>query len=341
MFRGALAWLLSIALSIVAVSRPVHAQESSAPTPFVQRANAVYLAGPTCPDESTFWNAVDAHRQKRETLESLKVKVEVSELETGAQARVTFVSSNGANSTRELLASSCREAAGAAALVVALALDAHLEERSAASPLPARSAEPPPRAAPPSPSFPDAAQARERAGRGFFWQFGGGVFAQQAIAPEPLIGAGAFAGLGEREASWEARIGVVLASSGVTEQNDASARFSLLAAQLEGCAFSIVRTKRFLVGPCLATELGRVKSGGIENSRYLGEARSTFWAAAGPLLRMSYAFSELRLEAYGGPWIRIAGTRDYVFADSQGNRSFHEVPPLGLLGGLRAAFQLD
>jgi hypothetical protein len=341
MLRRGLARVLAIAVSIVAVSHSALAQESSADPSAAPGTNAVYLAGPNCPEESAFWSEVAAHRQNRETLESLKVKVEVSELETGAQARVTFVSSNGASSTRELVASGCREAAGAAALVVALALDAHLEERSAVKPFPARNVEPPPRPAPPSPGFPDAVQARERTERGVFWQFGGGVFAQQAIAPEPLIGATAFAGLGGHEASWEARIGVAFGSSGVTERSDASARFSLLAAQLEGCAFPIVRGKRFLVDPCLAAELGRVNSGGIENSRYLGEQRSTLWAAGGPLLRVSYAFSELRLEAYGGPWIRIAGTREYVFADSQESRSFHEVPPVGLVGGVRAALHLD
>ena len=102
-----------------------------------------------------------------------------------------------------------------------------------------------------------------------------------------------------------------------------------------------MQAERFLVDPCLAAELGRVQSRGIENFRYVGEEDSSFWAAGGPLLRLSYVFSELWLEAYGGPWIPIAGTRDYFFADSEGNRSFHEVPPVGLVGGLRVALHLE
>jgi hypothetical protein len=348
MLRRVPVGLLSFVSWMAALSLPAHAQESdTAALPNAgtrggpQMANVIYLAGPNCPPESAFWTEVGVHRRNPEALEAPRIRVEVYEVGSGAEARVTFVNDSGVTATRELAGSSCREAAAAAALVVALALDAHREERKAPNLPAARPAEPPPRAQPPSPASPDVAHAPGRKERSFFWQLGGGAFAQQAIAPSPLIGAIAFAGLGEYDSSWDARVGVAFAGSGVTQRNDASAEFSLLAAQLEGCAFRIVRAERFSVDPCVAAELGQVTSRGIENLRYSGEEQSTFWAAGGPGLRMSYAFSKLRLEAHGGPWIRIAGTRDYVFADSQGNRSFHEVPPVGLTGGVRAAVHLD
>jgi hypothetical protein len=335
MFVAARAFRLAIIFSIASVWRPALAQSPQ------RGVQAVYVGGPNCPAEAEFWAQVDAHRQNPSNMGSLAVRVEVFELEGRAQARVMFGAAPAVTATRELSASSCREVAAAAALVVALALDADLDERKSPALPPARSADPPPPAPAPPPRFPDPAPARPREGSGLFWQLGGGALAQQAIAPSPMIGATAFAGLGQRELPWDARLSFVYAGSGVTHNNDASAEFSLLAGRIEGCAFAIVESERFFVDPCLALELGRVTSNGVENLRYSSEQQSSFWAAGGPLVRARYAFSELWLELFGGPWIPIAGTRDFVFEDPPENRSFHRVPPLGWAGGVRAALHLD
>jgi len=62
-------------IGMAALSLPARAQQ--------QEANAIYLAGPNCPDESAFWTEVGAHRQNSEAPESLGIRVEVSELGAG------------------------------------------------------------------------------------------------------------------------------------------------------------------------------------------------------------------------------------------------------------------
>jgi hypothetical protein len=96
-FRRVPTLLLAFAAWIaVSHSVPVHAQDTGA-----RMARTTYLAGPSCPDESAFWTEVDAHRRNPETVESLSIRVEVSELHAGAQGRVTFVNERGVTSTRD------------------------------------------------------------------------------------------------------------------------------------------------------------------------------------------------------------------------------------------------
>jgi hypothetical protein len=336
----AIASMASVSPAALAQTGDGAASETSAPIQHAPRANAVYVAGPNCPDESAFWDQVDAHRRNPDAI-FLPVRVEVHELEGRARARVSFGVAPGPTATRELSASTCAEVAAAAALVVALALDAPLDEQKSPASPPAQPAEPPPPYSPPPLAVPDAPQPRARSASGLFWQLGAGALVQQAIAPSPMIGFSAFAGLGEQGAAWDARLSFVYAGSGVTERNDAAAEFSLLAGQIEACAFPLVRSQRFVVDPCLALELGELESTGVDNLRYSGEQRSGVWVAGGPLLRLRYAFNELWLELFGGPWIPIAGTREFVFEDPAGNRSYHRVPTVGLVGGLRAALHFD
>jgi hypothetical protein len=334
MFRGA-----RVLAAIVLTLQPAWAADGEATA-----ARRVYTSGPDCPAESEFWAMVATHLRNPSALDALPVRVELVELEGRAQAKVAFGSDGRVDATRELSASTCGEAAQAAALVVALALDARVDEQKPVPP-PAPPARPIPQPRPTPPRSPDqrdsAPREVSRGESGLYLQLGGGALAQQALAPSPLIGVTAFAGIGDHAAAAEARLGVVFAQSGTTESDDASAEFSLLAGQLEACAFAIVRSERFVVDPCFAVEVGRVVSRGIDSARYAGEERSTLWAALGPLLRARHAFSQLWLEAYGGPWIPVAGTREFVFQDPQGNRSFHEVAPVGLVGGLGLALRLD
>ena len=80
-----------------------------------------------------------------------------------------------------------------------------------------------------------------------------------------------------------------------------------------------------------------VRSSGVASERYSAEPKSSFWAAGGPLVRLRYAVGDLGLELFGGPWIPIAGTREFVFDDSPENRSFYAVPPVGWTGGIRVS----
>ena len=210
MSRGACARLLAIVASIASIGRAAAAQLSD--------QQAVYVGGSNCPDEADFWAQVDAHRQDASSRGTLVVRVEVFEREGGAQAKIMLGAAPTAIATRELTASSCREVASAAALVVALALDGNLNElKLAASAPPARSAEPPLPEPPRRPSFPDAVRPSPQSASGLLWEFGAGGFAQQAIAPTPLFGATAFAGISNEEVPWTARLGFVYALSGTTE----------------------------------------------------------------------------------------------------------------------------
>src|SRR5688572_31740330 len=118
----AIALMASVSLAALAQTGDGTAAETSAAVQQSRRANAVYVAGPNCPDESVFWDRVDAHRRNPDAI-LLAVRVEVYEFEGRAQARVTFGAAPAQTATRELSASSCAEVAAAAALVVALALD--------------------------------------------------------------------------------------------------------------------------------------------------------------------------------------------------------------------------
>lgn len=311
------------------------------PSSSLTRAQLDYSAGQGCPDEGEFSKLVESHLRAAPPTEPLPIRVEVTANETGAAAKVIFVGKSGLETVRDLSAANCAEAAAAAALVVALAIDARTTEKE-----PEASSEPAPSAAPLiAPAEP--AQPRDKSTpartkqRAFYFELGAGGIAEEDIAPTPLIGASAFVGLGHTSPSWELRATFVAMRSGVVEEQDLSAEFSLLAGQIEACAFPFIRTERFFVEPCAAAEIGSVQSRGVDSGLYSGTSRSTLWAASGPLLRARHAFSELWLEAYAGPWFPIAGTRTYVFRDPSGARDFHDVPIVGVIAGVGLALRLD
>ena len=333
MVHGARARSLLAFCSALFAVQPARAQEHGG-----------YSVGPNCPSESEFWTLVESHLRNPSARDALPVRVEASELEGQAVARVTFGSEQGA-AAREVSAATCLEAVQAAALVVALALDARAEKQQSAVPPP----RPPPVASPPprteprrAPPLPDAAPRRVARGPSVLsLQFGAGALIQQAIAPTPLFGGAAFAGLGHRDLAVEGRVGIVYAQSGTTESDGASAEFALLSGQLEACGLALLRRPRFVVDPCLAVQIGRIESRGIDSELYAGRSTTHRWGAFGPLLRARHAFGELWLEAYAGPWIPFLGPREFVFEDPQGNHSFHEVAAVGFTGGLNVALRLD
>jgi hypothetical protein len=337
------ALLPALASSFASVVSPAaeepHLQPEGSPKPHV--TSVEYKPGTGCPDETAFRRQVEAHLEGRPRAKSLSVLVEVHGLEGRATARVTFRSANGgAGAVRELPAASCEEAAAAAALVVALALDAETEQPKPESPRPADASEPP-RAAPVEPAAQhDRESASPRVSDSVFFQLGAGAVAEHAIAPSPLFGVRGFVGLGESSPSWSLRAIFLAARSGVVESAAESAEFSLIAGQIEGCAFPIVSRERFALDPCVVVELGRIASRGLDSDGYVGSERSTFWAAAGPGFRARYFFNELSVEAIAGPWVPIAGTRSFVFDDPAGNRTFHEVPPVGWFGSAGLALRV-
>jgi hypothetical protein len=140
---------------------------------------------------------------------------------------------------------------------------------------------------------------------------------------------------------WDARTSFVYMRSGVIESAGRSAEFVLLGGRLEGCAFRLLDLERSTLGPCLAAELASVRSSGQSAQGFVGSDDSSAWFAAGPLLRFQQAFAELHLELSAGPWIPIAGTRNFVFEQPGGEASFHDVPIVGFTAAAGLSLDLN
>jgi hypothetical protein len=301
-----------------------------------------YSSSAGCPGEADFWHAVASHLETTPKPTPRPIGVEAVELEAGALARVTFAGADGSQDVRELTAPTCAEAVAAAALVVALALDARGDR--AAKPAPAAKAHRTPSAPsrPPQPSAPALADRRapeSKEAHALALLFGGGGFLEYAVAPTPLYGVSAFLGFSGGKL-WDARAGFAYSTTGSVEREAQTATFSFIGARLDGCALPIIESARFVLHPCLAAALGAVHSSGEDSALYRGASESKFWAAGGPLIRARQLFSELALEVYAGPWIPFAGTNTFVFRGPDGDLSFHEVPLVGVLAGASLAFQL-
>jgi hypothetical protein len=298
-----------------------------------------YSAGPSCPAQAEFWRQVMSHLESAPKPVERPIRVEAFELESGSLARVTFAGADATEDVRELSAPSCAEAVAAAALVVALAIDARGDQASATSPAkrPSVASDPSEPVAPTA--LPDRPASSSNDGHALKLLFGGGGFLEYAAAPTPLFGATAFVGVsgGKR---WDGRVGFAYSRSGSVEREAQTAEFSFLGARLDGCAFPVVDSERFALHPCLAAAFGALQSSGDDSDLYRGADGSAFWGAGGPLIRARQLFSELALEVYAGPWIRFVGTRTFVFRGPGGDRSFHEVPPVGAMAGANLAFRV-
>jgi hypothetical protein len=313
-------------------------------------ASVTYTASASCPAQAEFWRQVLVHL--RGVPAKLRpIHVEIVQSEDRALARVTFEDDRGQRGKRELSGANCVEAVAAAALVVALEIDAQAQAAQTPQP-PAKPADPPPRSkAPVQQSDPPAPVGEPPADRkpgstahngALVWAVGAGAVAEHAIAPSPLLGVDAFVGVGQRAPHWDVRANFVYMRSGTVEHSGQSAEFVLLGGRLDGCAFPFLDLERSTLGPCLSVELASVRSSGQAREGFVGTDESTAWLAAGPLLRFRRVFAELRIELAGGPWFPIAGTRTFVFGRPGGEEDdFHEVPPVGWTAGASLSLALD
>jgi hypothetical protein len=336
MTRAACASVIGIGCSVAGVA--LAAEQPTEPS----SAGVSYAASAGCPVEADFWHAVASHLESAPKPTPRPIAVEAVELEAGALARVMFAGADGNRDVRELTAPTCAEAVAAAALVVALALDARGD--GAAKPPRAAKAPPPPSAPPRppqpgSPALADRPTPESKEAHAPVLLFGGGGFLEYAVAPTPLFGVSAFLGVSGGKL-WDARAGFAYSTAGSVEREAQTATFSFIGARLDGCAFPLVESARFALHPCLAAALGAVHSNGEDSALYRGASASKFWAAGGPLIRARQLFSELALEVYAGPWIPFAGTSTFVFRGPEGDLSFHEVPWVGVLAGASLSFQL-
>jgi hypothetical protein len=307
-----------------------------------------YSASATCPARHEFWRQVVGHSRGPPAKPLRPIHVEVLEGDGIALARVTFVDDRGASGARELSGVTCAEAAAAAALVVALEIDAQLGE----SPAPAQRPAPPDAAPtpktpvdaprpPPRDALVDRRQPDGTREAALVWNVGASAVMEHAVAPDALIGASAFFGVGSRAARWDVRANFVYMRSGVVERAGQSAEFVLLGGRLEGCAFPFLNLERSTLGPCLVAELASVSSSGRTSAGFVGSDESTAWLAMGPLLRFRQTFAELHVELLGGPWFPAIGTRTFVFEQPSGEASFHEVPVVGFTAAAGLSLDLN
>jgi hypothetical protein len=309
-----------------------------------------YTASTSCPAQAEFWRQVLGHLRGIPT-KIRPIQVEIVESENRALAQVTFEDDRGRSGTRALSGANCVEAVAAAALVVALEIDAQAEAAQTPPP-PAKPPYPPPRSKTrvqrhdqSAPSGEPAADRTPRStahGSALVWTVGAGAVAEYALAPAPLFGVDVSFGVGQRMPHWEVRANVVYMRSGEVERAGQSAEFVLLGGRLDSCAFPLLDLESSMLGPCLSVELASVRSSGQTRAGFVGTDESTAWLAAGPLLRFRQAFAGLGVELVGGPWFPIAGTRTFVFGRPGGEEdSFHDVPPVGWTAGTSLSLTLD
>jgi hypothetical protein len=300
-------------------------------------AGVSYTSSSECPDEQQFRDQVALHVHSQALPLARPIVVDARQLEGHSIALVRFEDENGVLGVREFSAPTCAEAVTAAALVVALAIDSRSQvEKPPAAPAPAP-AKHEARTAPPEI---DEYPTRSETATNLAFQFGAGVVAHMVITPEPMLGATAFVGLGEQP-SWDLRGAILYAASGTVTRDARAAEFTLVAGRLDGCALQLAKSARFSLDPCLAVELGALRSVGLESEQYSSSEETTFWMAGGPLLRGQALVDPLRLEAYAGPWFPIAGRQSFVFHSREGDLTFHDVPPVGLLAGLNVSLAID
>jgi hypothetical protein len=301
-----------------------------------------YTAAEGCPSEAEFAAEVAAHLKANATDLKLTLSVDVGQNNGAAFARVSYVDADGKTVVRELSAATCDEVASAAALVTSLAIEVLARDSSPP-------ADAPPPATPPAPSAPkqDAMmdepppQRSESAGSvaSSHWEIGAGAFADNGLAPEPMLGGSAFVGLNSFPA-WSVRLHFEASTNLLAQSGDRSAEFQLFGGRLDACALPLVTTTRFTVQPCAAAVFGSVRSNGIETDRYYANSERQAWGAGGPLIRAQGKFVELFVDAELGPWFPIVGTRKYVFQGTNGEVSFHEVPIVGWFFAAHAALAL-
>jgi hypothetical protein len=310
--------------------------------------NPTYEAGDGCPDEAIFRAELRKHLRRALPVDSPAILVHAQITEDGAIVRVTQTT-DGTSETREVHAPSCDEAVTAAALVAALAIDAYADaHETPASPKPTPENGPTSPAPPAArdrtravsvtsqPALPDRCVECDERKSVTAWQAGLGAYAAAGVIPQPLIGLTGFVGV-SREPSWDTRLGFVFAPATSSDNAERSAAFELLGGRLAGCALPMWAESRFRVHPCLMLEVASVRSEGTATPQYSPSVERVLRVMAAPLVRVQVVLQALRLEAYAGPTVRLAGTRTYVFTDTAGEVVYYEAPRFGSTAGVNLA----
>lgn len=306
-----------------------------------------YYASSECPTRNEFMVEVDerAEGAMGPTNPDLPpYVVEVGQNDQGAFAIFQYQDASGSRVDRSFKAESCKEVASAVALVVALALQGGKVREPEPDALQQQEQE--------SGETNDAQQqgidrtkeptdnALDKEVGSVDWQFGASVLVDSLTIPELLIKAGVFGGITWNENGSGIQASFVFGNSGIVERSGRSASFLLLAGRIDVCPLHILRISNFVVHPCLAVEMGSVRSSGEQTEGFRSETHEKFWSAGGPLLRIRAAIYDLFLEVNGGAWFPlIRGTDKYVFDAIESERSFYVIPDIGGTLGVNVGYR--
>jgi hypothetical protein len=246
-----------------------------------------YEADEGCPDALAFRAEALDHARPGEEARVFDVTLERGE--GGFRGRLVVTSQEGVVLSREIMGATCREAARALSLAVALALDPRTDEAPAIPPLAFPTASVP---SPPQPEpllhamrFEPVAREREAAGPAApslpvrAWRVGlsadGNV---TTFLPQPLYGAAVRLELGL--AGWLARGGFEYDETSSLQTTYVGARVRRVLASLEVCREQSIVPRLALV-PCLRGEAGNLGDDSTTEVAVQNEPPSRTWLALG------------------------------------------------------------
>jgi hypothetical protein len=226
----------------------------------------------------------------------------------GTRAKVT-TTINGTKGERTLEANTCDEAAHAAALVIALAVDPNLTSAPPSSiPTPPPKPTPPPEPTPAvEPAKPEPPPKPTRAGPRFGLTLAAGPTVDAAALPGAAFGVAAR--IGTDVGRLVPNLGFVFLPSAkkTVAGRDAGGEFAMVG----GSAGACVKITEFL-GPCASFELGRMRAAGF--GARATNAGSALWSAV--LLGLSGGLRGRPIGVRAEAWIVIPTTRpDFVIED--------------------------
>lgn len=263
-----------------------------------------YVAPADCPDQAAFTVRVRERTQRGRSAEpgelARRYRVRISATDSGFGGELEFLDASGASVSRRVQGEQCDAVVTSVALITALAIDASLRSESGGietelEPAPTRApaapaVPPPPRlpapvAAAPAPSSPSRLSARAGAAGGY----------------DSALGAFTWGLLGQLDwrRTWTLRLTAHLASAERTV-DERRADLRLMAIELSICP-RLLKASAFAFYPCGVLDLGSLSAEGVEGGKLVsGNAAATFWAAAGPGLRLAW-------EPEAPFWIELQG----------------------------------
>jgi hypothetical protein len=194
-----------------------------------------------------------------------------------------------ADTTRQLVANNCPEAASAMVIVVALALDAFVERRTQEIPAAVPSEPARPKKKSRLPAEPSA------------WRFGSGaeVILDAALAPELTLGGGLFAIAQHAAQGTVLRATARFRRNGSAEAAGRAFSISLLSMEASVCPYPVPISESFHVTPCAGLETGWYQARGEEGFTRI-RSRSIWWNALNARAVLEWRFARAWSWELGG-----------------------------------------